>query len=130
LAKQAKERLILILVESGSGRKALGRLASVRPSELTTELLLAGVGHDCRRTAAIALDPKHASAYWQRSLLRARDGKKELAASDRQKAVELDPRMGFAESQFGKTMENLTGKDGKDAAIELFSKEGLSNEGR
>ena len=75
-------------------------------------------------TAAISLDAGHAIAYWQRGLVRERRGAKELAVADRQKATELDPRMGFAESQIGKKMlENLAGQGGDDAQLELFSKE-------
>ena len=74
-------------------------------------------------TAAIFLDAGQASAYWQRGLVRERRGMKDLAASDRQKAAELDPRLNFAESQMGKKMiESLTGKGGDDAQLEFFSK--------
>ena len=92
----------------GLARSKLGQLAEAEQDFTTT----------------ISRDASNASAYWQRGLVRDRRGMKELAHSDRQKAAELDPRMGFSESQLGKSMiEKLTGKKGDDAELELFSKE-------
>jgi len=74
-------------------------------------------------SASISLDASHSRAYWQRALVYERQNKKDLAASDRQKAAELDPRLKFAESQIGKNMvEGLTGQAGDDAKLETFSK--------
>lgn len=99
---EAKERLILVLVDSGSGQKALDQLATMQPHELTPVLLLARGRARLQIESAseaiadfdqvIQLEPKNASALFYRGLTYAKVGRLPDAEQDFTSAITLDPK--------------------------------------
>jgi S1-C subfamily serine protease len=70
-------------------------------------------------TAAIALDPKNASAYYNRGIAYRKKGELDKAISDYNKAIELDPKYAWAYNNRGNAYVD---KDELDKAISDYNK--------
>lgn len=97
---EARERLMLVLVEMGNGRKALGLFPATPSSDLTPSLLLARgrarlevddvSGAILDIDGLLKIEPQNVAANFYRGLAHARIGKLAAAEADFTAAISLD----------------------------------------